>query len=172
MTDTPDILPTHALMALWESQLSLNDDEFNLITSEIDPQNLIGGSIIAVTFTASKWSSSYMEGVYNIMEVGRAVRRVAEGWRDQQAHSAEVVNTVDEYGLALIMAPRQTGTGVEMEFFLPGEHGTLETAMASLVPLNILSNTAVQSGRHRDGESFRAWLRESFWKLQAGQGLV
>lgn len=168
MTDPGDILPTHALMALWEAQLARNTDEFNLITSEIESTNLIGGSIIAVTYTASQWANSYMEGAYNIMEVGRAARRAADTWQKQQAHGPSVIHAVEQYGLALIMAPRHTTSGVEMDFDMPDEHGTFESAIAALTPLNILSTTSVHTGRHTDGESFRSWLRESFWRLQTG----
>lgn len=168
---TDDVMPTHALMALWDAQLSRRPDEFSLIISGIDKADLVGGSLIAVTYTCSRWAESSVEATYNVMEIGRACMRVARGWASEADHSPLVTDAVRDYALSLIMAPGNTGDGVQLNFKMDAEYGSYETAIAALTPMNIMAQTAVVSGKHPDGGAYRAWLRDAFWRMQLGEPL-
>jgi hypothetical protein len=159
-----DVLPIHALLGLWNAQLTNNNTEFRMIAETLGGPNLAGGAVVGLMHLLNRDGPDVNTGFRRLMLVAQQTIRHA---RHAQAHGRlPEAASVDAQNFAIEILTGTTihNDGIALNINMPETTAPVATAMAVLIPMNIAAHNIVSG----PGElpAFIETLRAEFWDIE------
>lgn len=162
---TSDVLPIHALLSIWQSQVENRKDDFKILADELDAERVAEATLLAVNHLIGRMGlTDSIEHFATIVETGRRTLRVANSWEMAGIGSVSTVEAARDLGIGLVLAPEYVPEGLQTSLMLR-RMDVLPMVMAACIPLNLLG-AEIMAREEIEHEQLFKTVRAEFWGIE------
>ena len=157
-----EVLPIHALLGLWQAQMTGNNTDFRLIAETLGSSNLQGGAILALLHLVNRDDPNVMSAFTRLMRIGKQTIITARNAQAKGQIPAEASVAAQNFAIEILTGTEIENDGISLSISM-SPSSPLMTAIGVLVPINVAaSNITSLEGVPELITS----LRSEFWGIE------
>ena len=155
-------LPIHALLGLWQAQITGNEADFRLIAETIGTSDLQGGAMLSLLHLVNRDGPDVINAFTRLMQIGKQTILIARSSQVAGFMPAEAAVTAQNFAIEILTGTSIANDGIMLSVSM-SPSSPLMTAIGVLVPINVAASNITSLQGVPD---LITVLRSEFWAIE------